>query len=131
MISPRLAAVDAVHVAHAFAVFRILSVGDVNTIFVNHRRADHFVASLRPNGIFRIGIKLPEFLSGELLRNREPSRHPGREQPGPRRRSCPRSAKTIARAGCLSLTELSSHASLPVFLLTAMIAGDFGEGTLT
>src|SRR6185503_3513342 len=30
-----------------------------------------------------------------------------------------------------SLTELSSHMSLPVFLLTAMIDGAFGEGTLT
>ena len=30
-----------------------------------------------------------------------------------------------------SPTELSSHTSLPVFLLTAMIAGAFGDGTLT
>ena len=28
-------------------------------------------------------------------------------------------------------TELSSHTSLPVFLLSAMIAGAFGDGTLT
>jgi hypothetical protein len=31
----------------------------------------------------------------------------------------------------LSKTELSSQTSLPVFLLTAMMAGAFGEGTLT
>src|SRR3954469_14165554 len=31
----------------------------------------------------------------------------------------------------LSKTELSSHTSLPVFLLTAMIAGALGEGMFT
>ena len=31
----------------------------------------------------------------------------------------------------LSPTELSSHTSLPVSLLTAMIAGAFGDGMLT
>src|SRR6476619_4754028 len=30
-----------------------------------------------------------------------------------------------------SSTELSSHTSFPVFLLIAMIAGAFGDGTLT
>ena len=44
-----LGGVDAVHVADAFAVFRILAVGDVDLVFVNNRRADHFVARLGPD----------------------------------------------------------------------------------
>src|SRR5678816_3846534 len=41
--------VDAVHVSDAFAVFRVLTVGDVDLVFIDHRRTDQLVTSLGPN----------------------------------------------------------------------------------
>src|SRR6185369_5887195 len=55
-----LGGVDAVHVAHAFAVFGILAIRDVNVIVVNDGSADQLVARLGPNRLFRVRVKLPE-----------------------------------------------------------------------
>ena len=54
-----LCCINRVEVADTFAVFRILSVGNVNTVFENHWRRDQFVARPGPDRVFRIGIELP------------------------------------------------------------------------
>src|SRR5690606_18420768 len=56
--------VNRVEVTDAFAVFRILTVGDVDDVADNNGRGDDFVACLRPHGIFRIGVELPELFAG-------------------------------------------------------------------
>ena len=66
-MSPRLVRVDGVHVADAFAVFRILAVGDVDLVLADDRRAITSLRVLRPDRIFRIGVELPELLAGERL----------------------------------------------------------------
>ena len=53
----------AVYVAHAFTVLGILSVGNVDDVLEDHRRADDFVAGLRPHRIFRVGVEFPELLA--------------------------------------------------------------------
>ncbi len=44
-----LGRVDAVHMAHALAVFRILTIRDIDAVLVNHRGADQLVAGFGPD----------------------------------------------------------------------------------
>src|SRR6185436_8949352 len=62
-----LGRVDAVEMTDALAVLRVLAVGDVDLVLEDHRRGDHFVAVLRPDRIFRVGVELPELLAGRRL----------------------------------------------------------------
>src|SRR5689334_5801612 len=58
-----LGGVDAVHVTDAFSVFGILTVRDIDTVLVDHGRADQLIACLGPDGIFWIRVKFPELLA--------------------------------------------------------------------
>src|SRR5258705_10761658 len=62
-----LSRVNAVHVANTLTMFRLLTVGDVNSVLVDDGRADDLVAGFRPFRVFRVGIKLPELLAGQGL----------------------------------------------------------------
>src|SRR6478672_1170232 len=65
--------VDAVHMADAFTVFRILSVGNVDPVLIDNRCANKFVPRLRPNRIFRVRIKLPELFAGQCFITSNPT----------------------------------------------------------
>ena len=122
-MSPRLVGVDGVEVADALAVLGILAVGDVDAVLVDDRRRDHLVAGPRPDRVLRVGVELPELLAGERLVAAHPAVALRARPPDRRRRSCRPSGVDHWPWRMRSSTELSSHTSLPVFLLSAMIAG--------
>ena len=68
-----LGRVDRVEMALAFAVLRILSVGDVDLVLVDHRRADDLVAGLRPDRGLRVRVEFPELLAGEDFVTADPA----------------------------------------------------------
>ena len=113
MMSPRLVRVDRVQVADAFAVLGILTVGDVDDVLDDDRRRDHFVARLRPDGVLRIGVELPEFLAGLRLVAAHPPVALAVDHLHARRRSCRRQASTTGRAGsCRRATRPPTRACL-------------------
>ena len=109
-----LGAVDRVDVADAFAVLRILPVRDVDDVVDDHRRADHFVAGLRPHRVLRVGVELPQLLAATALRSRAPSRRPARAPPAARRRCRRPPASTTGRAGSCRRPSCLPTRSLPV-----------------
>ena len=126
-----LGGVDRVGVADAFAVLRILAVRDVDDVLEDDRRADHFVARLRPHRVLGVGVELPELLAASAPRSRAPSRRPARARPACTPPMSPTAGVDHWPWRMRSSTELSSHTSLPVLVSMAMIDGAFGDGMLT
>src|SRR5687768_11476212 len=56
--------VDRIEVADPLAVFGILAVRDIDDVPDDDRRADHFIAGLRPHRVLRVEIELPEPFAG-------------------------------------------------------------------
>jgi hypothetical protein len=54
-------------------MFRILSVCDVDLVVKDHRSTYELVSSLRPDGILRVAIELPEFFPGHRIVAAHPS----------------------------------------------------------
>src|SRR5262249_9178537 len=65
--------IDAVQVSDAFTMFRVLAVGDIHFVVIDHRCADQLVASLWPHRVFRIAVELPELLSGQRVVTAHPA----------------------------------------------------------
>src|SRR5215467_5479706 len=59
-----LGGIDGVQVSDALAMFRILAIGDVHLVAVDHGRRDDFVARLRPNGFLGVHVEFPKLLAG-------------------------------------------------------------------
>src|SRR4030095_900026 len=55
--------IDRVEVSHAFTVFGILTVCDIDPVLVNHRCCNHLVACSGPHRVLRIRIEFPKLLA--------------------------------------------------------------------
>ena len=62
-----LGGVDGVKVADTFAMFRVLTVRDVDDVVEDDRGADDLVAGFRLDRVFRVEVEFPELLAGFCL----------------------------------------------------------------
>ena len=128
---PALAWIDAVQVADAFSIFRVLSDRQINTAIMKNRSRDDIVERLRPDGVLRIQIEAPELFAGQRFEAIQPAVAARERRPASCRRLRRERGRTIGREGCDLPGELSCQTTLPVFLFTAIKLGALGAGTFS